>query len=294
MYAPFEGAIAPATSVKSIVKTTFRPRFVAAAIAALLLAGCGAFETSDPQSTETPSSATTGPATDGTATLIRMGDFARERGEIGSAVSLYRQAHSADTQAIGPLLKLGSVLAEAGEFDQSAGAFRTAIELDRSSAEALRGLGNAKIGLGQPGSALLDLQSALTLEESASTLNSMGVAQDLLGRHGDAKASYQRAIDLSPGDLDLNSNLAVSNALSGNIEEAVSQMSLVATAPAATARHRGNLAMILVFAGRENEARDVLDGDLSAAETDEAIDRFTRWARIEDSGAKAAAINAGA
>lgn len=264
-------------------------------LAGLLVVSISACTSTAPEpASDAPNTATaeTGTA-QGPNALVRMGDFARDRGESDSAISFYRQAHAAAPATTEPLLKLGQALAEAGQFQESAGAFQTALTLEPDNGLALRGLGNAQIGLGEPEAALNTLQTVSDRNENPSVLNSIGVAQDQLGRHTEARASYQKALALAPADLDLASNLALSQSLMGNHSEAISQMQRTAAAPLATARHRRNLAMLLFFAGNQADAQAILNNDLSEAEVADTLRRFARWDAIQDSGAKAAAIGSG-
>lgn len=279
--------------VNSSPVTKFRPLPpLMACLVVFLISACTTVAP-EPADSDPQASAASPAGGQGPEALVRMGDFARDRGETDSAISLYRQAHAAAPAQPEPLLKLGQALAETGQFQEAAGAFQTALTLQPNDGEALRGLGNAQIGLGQPNAALETLETVTGREENPSVLNSIGVAQDLLGRHGEARATYQKALALAPTDLDLASNLALSNSLMGNHSEAVAQMQRTAAAPLATARHRRNLAMLLYFAGNESEARSTLGRDLSAAEIADTLERFARWNAIGDSGAKAAAIGSG-
>lgn len=278
--------------VKSTLVTNFRPRRLALAGACLaLLSACGSAGTSPAGSEPTP--AQTSASQEGPEALIRMGDFARQRGDLASAVSMFRQAHAANPQLVDPLIHLGGALAEGGELEQSAGAFRSALSLEPDNVMALRGLGNAQIGLGQPAAALDELQAALAYGEDPNLLSSIGVAQDQLGRHAEARSSYGRALALAPGDLDFASNLALSKSLSGSHGEAISDMRVVAAAPTATARHRYNLALVLYLAGDVEGARSMLSRDMSPADANETLGHFARWRAITDSGARAAAIGGG-
>ena len=280
--------------IRTLVPNSTPWRAVLACGFMALMAGCGAGGPPAGPEAQTPAAqAAQATQTQGPEALVRMGEFARERGDLTSAISLFRQAHAADPESTAALISLGGALAESGALEQSAGAFRSALRLEPGNPAALRGLGNAQIGLGEPEVALESLRAALEFGENANLLNSIGVAQDHLGRHDEARTSYGRALELSPGDLDLASNLALSKSLSGEHGAAVSDMRLVASAPSATDRHRYNLALVLFMAGDVEAARTVLARDRTAEDSDRAIAQFARWQAIADSGARAAAIGGG-
>ena len=160
------------------------------------------------------------------------------------------RAHAADPRRKLPLEKLGRAFSIIGSHDEAAGAFRSLLEIDPASPIGLRGLGNAYLALNEPDLALPNLEAAVAVSRDASSYSSLGVALDMAGRHADAQDAYQNALEQSPTDLDVATNLAISLSLSDRHDEAVQLMRRTANAPAATIRHRQNLALIYGLANR--------------------------------------------
>lgn len=224
------------------------------------------------------------------SSLVRMGDYALERGETSSAVGLYRRAHNAAPNDPEPLQRLGLALSRAGAYEEAAGAYRSLLELQPSNREGLRGLSNAMISQGEPEGAIPHLQSVLSEQEDWRARNSLGVALDLLGRHGEAQTHYRRGLTGAPTDLDVKTNLALSLSLADDHEQAIELMREVAAAPRSTMQHRQTLALIYGLAQRPQDAARVARQDLAEADVVRALRHYEELLAIEDSGLRAEAI----
>lgn len=225
-------------------------------------------------------------------TLLRMGSFAEERGDIASAIAIYRRARAAAPDWSRPLVNLGRALMMSGALEEAQGAYRDAVERAPEDTDALRGLANTQIALGEPEGALPILRRALEIDPSPALYNSQGVAFDLTGDHAQAQTAYQRGLDLDPRDPDLRMNLAVSLSLSGNMAGALEIARAVGQSPAATPRHRQNYAMILTFAGDLDAARRVARMDMDDRQAAMAVNRFLVIGQIPNTAERAAAISA--
>lgn len=231
-------------------------------------------------------------------TLLRMGSFAEERGDLASAVAIYRRARAAAPDWSRPLIALGRTLMQTGATREAMGAYRDAVERAPRNTEALRGLANAQIALGEPEGALPLIRDALRVHEEdrsvppAALYNSQGVAFDLTGDHRQAQTAYRRGLEIDGRDLDLRMNLAVSLSLSGEIAGALELAQAVGQSPASTPRHRQNYAMILTFAGDLDNARRVARLDMDDRQAAVAVNRFLIIGQIENTAERAAAISA--
>src|SRR6185312_2800204 len=67
------------------------------------------------------------------------------------------------------------------------------------------------------------------------TLSAYGVAQDQAGNHTAARASYEAALKLSPANPTIESNMAMSYTLDGNIDKAEIILRRLVSRPDATA-----------------------------------------------------------
>jgi len=272
-------------------------RTVAPVLATLALGACATdqareeiLEPGQPQLTDTAHA----------PTLVRLGDYTLARGDTASAVTMYRKAHETDPTDPEPLTRLGKALARLGSYEEAAGAYRSALALAPQDSEALRGMANAEIALGRPGEAMPLLESAIRTAEADPDRridpllrNTYAVALDNLGRHDEAQEQYRRALAVRPNDLDLRTNLALSEALQGRYDQAIAGMREVATAPGATAKHRQNLALVLGLAGRTDQAAEVARVDADDATVTRNLAFFDELRAIPDSGSRAAAIGEG-
>lgn len=225
-------------------------------------------------------------------TLLNMANFAEERLDYAAAVALYRRAHTAAPDWSEPLIRLGRAYMQTGALREAQGAFRDAVDRSPENADALRGLANTQIALGEPGGALPTLRKAVEIAPSVAAYNSLGVAYDLTGRHDQAQAAYGAGLDIDDRDNDLRINLALSLSLTGDLPGAVEIARRVGQSPSATTRHRQNYAMILAFAGDLETAREVARADLDDGQAARAINRFLVIGTIPDTAERAAAINA--
>jgi Flp pilus assembly protein TadD len=91
------------------------------------------------------------------------------------------------------------------------------------------------------------------------------VSQDLAGSHRAAQATYLAGLSLDPTNTALRNNLGLSLALSGDFMASAGMLEDLAKEPAASATNRQNLALVLAFAGRDDEARRWAAKDLNAA-----------------------------
>ncbi|MCI0431648.1 MAG: SPOR domain-containing protein [Rhodospirillales bacterium] len=230
----------------------FRRGAVAALLLAALLGGCA--------TSGQGSVADGAPTPDG---LVRMGDKARDRGELAVAAALYRKAHDADPERVRPLVSLGQVLMEMRRPDQAAEAFSAALVVDGRNLDALRGLGNAKLALHQPEQAVPPLQQALGISANDfRVLNALGVAFDMSGDHRGAHQYYRTGLKLAPDNVPLRSNYALSLALAGESEDALETMAPLASTPVTTPQQRQTMALVYGLAGNTTEAERLARMDL--------------------------------
>jgi Flp pilus assembly protein TadD len=98
------------------------------------------------------------------------------------------------------------------------------------------------------------------------TFSAYGVALDQTGNHTAARVNYQTALDLSPGNPTVESNLAMSHVLEGDIGKAEVILRRLVARPDATAQIRQNLAMVTAIKGNSEEAEQLAREDLVPAD----------------------------
>ena len=71
------------------------------------------------------------------------------------------------------------------------------------------GLGSAMMETGDIDAGMRALAQAAPLVNTSSAYNRLGVAQTFAGQTGQAQATFAQALKLAPGDLDVESNMAL-------------------------------------------------------------------------------------
>ena len=226
------------------------------------------------------------------AAIVRVADMTRDEGDLTSAAGLYQKAHEIDPTNPKPLILLGQTLAKMGSPAGAAEAYRAALQLDGTNAEALRGLGTAMLNTNDPEGAIAQYEKALDTGEDYRLYNGIAVAYDMLGDHASAQTYYRTALQLSPGNLELNNNLALSLALEGRYQEAIPLLEQTVADPMATPRYRQNLAFVYGLAGERDRARQLAQRDLDAATVERNMTYFEVLKGMKDDRTMASALGA--
>jgi Flp pilus assembly protein TadD len=126
-----------------------------------------------------------------------------------------------------------------------------------------------------------DAQSRLTelstvVPNDPRVLSLKGMLADRDGRHREAQEAYRAALSTRPGDLRTANNLALSLALSGDLEEAIQLQNQVARDPSATVQMRQNLALLYAFAGRMDVAEQITRALLPKEAADQVVADLSR------------------
>ena len=227
-----------------------RPARLALA-AGLLLSACA------------PAAHTDGVSGGGGDTMLRIGDAARDAGDISAAIPIYRRAHMLVPLELEPLLRLANTLSHVGAHREAGNAWKRALLIDPRSFDARLGYGETLAALDQPVLALEQFRLAAELGSSADMFNGMGVAYDLLGDATAAQVAYREGLS-GARSLKLLNNLGLSLALSGDYDEAIAILEEANGFPNAGARHRTNLALAYALSGQAGRARAIM-----AMDTDE-------------------------
>ncbi len=113
------------------------------------------------------------------AALQRVGDQTRARGDLASAVTIYRRATDLAPSNPQPYLAMGDTLLALGAYNDATKAYHDAIDRG-ATVDAYRGLGNALIAQDQPGLALTQFEEAIRLaKDDVRGYSGKGVAKPL-------------------------------------------------------------------------------------------------------------------
>lgn len=139
--------------------------------------------------------------------------------------------------------------------------------------------------IGEQGKAILasrDIPAALkTLQIAASLPNAdwtiysaIGVAHDLAGQNDAAQRAYARALEMSPDNPTVQNNLALSLALSGNIEGAIAKLEPQGIAGRTTPQTRQSLALLYALRGDLDRTEGLVRKDLPEKLAQENLDYY--------------------
>ncbi len=205
---------------------------------------------------------------DPNASLLKMADHFKERGERSMAVSLYLrgldEAGNADV-----VIGIGRKLLALDAHAEAAKAFRRAIGLKKESEEARQGYGLALLKGGRIEDSISYFDRLLRDGRyfSIDACATYGVALDLAARHQKAQQAYKKCLEKAADDLDLRSNLALSLALSGAGAKAIATSKNALSHPDAARPHVRNHVLILALSAREDEALAFGEATLGGGET---------------------------
>ncbi len=250
----------------------------------LVLAACGG-----------PVEREQGVLSEDSASLLRVAENARQAGDPGAAIPLYRRAAQLSPESPVPWVALGETLNAMAAYGEADTAFREALILAPDDVPALVGHGTALTGLSQPHLALAKFRAALDLASRAEVPglhNAIGVAHDMLGNADAAQASYRTGLDLTRNDLALLSNLGLSLALSGKYRDAIATLERAVALPGAGVRHRQNLALAYGLAGQTEDAARLARTDLDEQLVLQNLSYYAILRDLRDHAAKVAAVGA--
>lgn len=197
---------------------------------------------------------------DGTLRLARA---ALAGGDVDNGINLLRQAANAHPRSIEVKRALADAYYEVQAFPEAAKAYAALSEAQPASPEGALGLGRVALAQGDAAQAIQRFQAALALQAGdGPALNGMAVAYDYAGRHAEAQAIYRQLLAKDPADRAVANNLALSQALDGDLKQAIAGLSTIADGPTRLPQARYNLALAYAMNGNSDAAQDILSRDL--------------------------------
>jgi len=225
------------------------------------------------------------------SSLMGAADQALASGDLPAAALLYQRAEQMAPNDMKPPLALGLIWSQMSQPREAMVAFQRVLQINPKSQEALRGLGNCQLQLGDTATAINTLHSAASLGPDWRIQNSIGVAYDMSGDFENAQQAYRQGLALSPGNMQLTSNLGLSLALSGKFDQALPMLEKAASDPQATPYVRQNLALAYGLAGDDAKAAEVAKIDLDPAKVQANLGYY-EYLRLLHGKALAAAVGA--
>lgn len=186
-------------------------------------------------------------------------------------------------------LSLGRAHLRNGNPQAAAQAFRKVYQLRPEDPEAVLGLGYAALLERNTERAQTLIASAAPKINTYSAYNLLGIAAALNGDFDQAIQALGTAESLAPSNLEIKANLAMLYALNNDISTAIQQISAIAASPLAEPHHIRREALILVLAGKDQQAAKVLQGLPKQTRTS-LLSRAKRIRAIKDPVVRASTI----
>ncbi len=222
--------------------------------------------------------------------LLSVAESIEAKGESATALALYERAAANAPNDVSMRVRLGNARLKAGDAEAAEEAFRAALEIEPGNAAALLGLGTAQLQKGEAESAARSLAPAAEALNSVVAYNRLGTALIFSGNGPSAESAFSKALSLQPANLDTATNLALAEALSNNMTQAVTHMTGVISSPLAERRHFINYLIVLTMAGESEKARSVAVPDMSAKQKNQILAKAAKLRSIPDAGRRAQEI----
>lgn len=224
------------------------------------------------------------------STLVAIGDKMRAEGDLMGAMAFYQHASQRAPHDSTPLIREGETYIDLNSPLRAAAVFREALMVDAGSREATLGLAVADLALGQPTQAAKLLAPLVPGAADTRVLRNYGVALDLLGEQAQAQTVYRRALRIAPTDGDLHADLALSLAISGDMQGALDEMESALVAPENLPWRYADHVLLLALAGQTDDARALGERTLGTLQTADLLARADRARTAGTPAARAGAL----
>ncbi len=247
-------------------------RIAIAAGAAALLTGCsgaGLFGASQPA---------------GAATIAAFENGDPADKDYAAAAAYWGAKYEANRGDIKAALSFARNLRLMGGARQAVAVLKDIVMTAPDNAQVSSEYGKALTAVGRSQDAIPFLARATQIDSSDwSTFSAYGVALDQNGTHEAARQNYNIALKLSPANSTVESNIAMSYILSGQVDQAEVILLRLVSRPDATPQMRQNLAMVASLKGNAVEAEQLVREDLPA---DQATNNLAVLRQLDVDNAK--------
>ncbi|EKF17699.1 tetratricopeptide repeat protein [Nitratireductor pacificus] len=205
--------------------------------------------------------------------LVRLATDIEARGEEETAIVLYRRAIALPDAKPSTFVKAGEALMRAGYADEAIAAYHAALSEAPDNGPAMMGLGSAMIDTGDLPAGIRALSRAAPIVNTSKAYNRLAVAQIFAGETGAAQGTLKHALALAPGDLDIQTNMALAAALEGSDATAVSRIEGVLNSPDAQLHHKRNAVLAYGLLGQSEKVKSSPPIGLSTEEVTALLSR---------------------
>ncbi len=221
-------------------------------------------------------------------TLALAAATTEQGGNYAAAAIQYRTLLDRSPEDRDALLGLARNLRYAGNARLAAAELLKAPGFTAGDAGILLELGKAEIAMSNAKDAIRHLHSAKAKDSGNwDVYGTLGVGFDLLKFYDKAQEAYAKALTLSPGNLSVLNNMALSLALSGKLDAAISTLEEAPISIRRVPQVRQNLALFYALKGDMKKAETLAKMDLSEAAARNNLAVFNRLRRNQTGPAKA-------
>jgi Flp pilus assembly protein TadD len=184
------------------------------------------------------------------SSLAAAATNAEAAGDPRTAASHYSTLHRRHPSNPRYAARLARTLRLAGESRQALTFLEGFLDKEKKTPELLIELGKSYLTADRLNLAAQVLTEAIqAAPESWEAHSTLGVVHDYQGRHADALKAYEAALKISPNNPSILNNLALSQAVSGDLSTAIATLEKANDQPKASPQVRQNLALLLAIKG---------------------------------------------
>jgi Flp pilus assembly protein TadD len=198
--------------------------------------------------------------------LAKLATDIEAHGDDSTAIALYERATAMPDARASTFAKAGEAYLKAGYPERAVKAYQAALARAPNDGPAMLGLGSAMIEAGDVDAGIRALAQAVPIVNTGNAYNRLGVAQTFAGQVDAAQATFAQALTLSPGDLDVEINMALAAALKGDAATAVPLVQKVAASPNVQLLHKRNIVVVYGLLGQQDQVRAAPPVGLSTKE----------------------------
>jgi len=196
-------------------------------------------------------------------TLVQTAVAAEQSTDYEAAAGHFANLYEKNPEDLGLLLGLARNLRYIGTPKRALEVLEQAKGVDRRAAPFLVELGKVQIASGRAADAKKTLRDvAKKTPDDWEIYSSLGIADDLLGDFRSARRNYEKALELSTGNAIVINNMALSAALSGDLDRGISVLESAPSALRDNPQLRQNLALFYGVRGDAERAETLARKDL--------------------------------
>lgn len=179
-------------------------------------------------------------------------------GENAVAVGQYQKLYLKKPKDPEVLLGLARNLRYTGRIKEARVILLESSELGANEPAFILEFAKAEIAGGVPIKAVVRLNKARALDpKNWDVYSTLGIAYDMAEQFGEAKGAYDRALELSPENPAVINNMAISAALSGDLDRAIRTLEDSSLIVRKNSQVRQNLALLYGLKGDEGKSRSM-------------------------------------